>query len=90
MKRVAALCTLVISGCSFFLPADVVRPRASAELECPAEEVTLTELEGRCGKMAGEVYHCTLMAVGCGKKTIYVHPEGGPWMRNGAIEAHGG
>jgi hypothetical protein len=58
--------------------------RAAFELECPAEELTVTVLERNDGMgCAGS----TVGVEGCGKKAVYVCTREQTWVNNTAVES---
>lgn len=76
---------VTVGGC--FFPADTLRPQAAYELQCPADQLQITELSGDCGKKAGNDYACTLGVRGCGKQATYVHvPRTDTWLMNSATK----
>lgn len=74
------------AGCSFYMPADKLRPRAAYDLQCDAAKLQLQELGGDCGKKLGETYTCTIGVRGCGKQATYVHVPNADWVMNNATE----
>lgn len=72
---------LACAGC--FVPAETLRPQASFDLQCPPDQIQMTELSGDCGKKAGTDYDCTLGVRACGKQTTYSHvPRTNTWVAN--------
>ena len=84
LARLAVLATAALLGCSFYMPADKLRPRAAYDLHCSQEQLTMTELGGDCGKKVAEEYNCTLGVSGCGQQATYVHVPNGAWVMNNA------
>jgi hypothetical protein len=69
---------LVMGGaaaCATFVPADALRPQAAFDLQCPADQLSISVLSGDCGKQQAGMndYDCTLGVTGCGKQTTYSH-----------------
>lgn len=73
------LTTVVLLGC--YHPVDSLRPRAAADLECAADQLSFEELGGDCGIKGGELYHCSMRARGCGQIATYVHEREAGWVR---------
>ena len=77
---------VTLAGCSFFMPADKLKPRAAFDLHCPEDKLTMTELGGSCGKKLADDYNCTLGVSGCGQQVTYVHIPRGAWVMNNATK----
>jgi hypothetical protein len=84
--RLVVFGAVALVGCSFYMPADKLRPRASFDLHCPETQLTMTELGGDCGKKVAEEYNCTLGVNGCGQQVTYVHVPNGAWVMNNALK----
>jgi hypothetical protein len=89
MKRLVLVCLSMwsfvgIAACAgFFMPADTRRPQAAFDLQCPQNQIQMTELSGDCGKKLATNYDCTLGVHGCGKQTTYSHvPKTNTWVAN--------
>ena len=83
LARLGAIAVLCSACGGFFMPADTLRPQAAFDLQCPPEQVKMTELAGDCGKKIGTTYDCTLGVTACGKQTTYSHVRGtDTWVAN--------
>jgi len=82
----AALVSLGLAGCSFFMPVDTLKPRASFDLKCPDTELKFVELGGDCGQKLGNQYTCTIGVQGCGQQVTYIHVPRGDWVLNAATQ----
>jgi hypothetical protein len=75
LMGVGLLC-LVTTGCA--ASRDGLRKRASYDLECPADQLVLTDLE-RQAFMSHNMYQAPVETVGvqgCGKKSVYSSAQG--------------
>ena len=86
LRPITASAFLAIAGCSFYMPADMVKSQASFDLQCPDAQLEITPLSGDFGKKVANQYDCTLGVRGCGKQTTYSHVPGtNTWVANAAV-----